>query len=206
MPMPFIEILFTPLLIGLSHSMETDHVVAVGNLVGIKGSWHAEAFRGATWGMGHTVSVGIAAATMAFVKGQLPHNGAWSFELLVGVMMVLIGCIKLYRYFKKMDEYKENPQSVFFQVGLVHGLAGSGAIAALMSGGMANTTHQLVFLLLFGLGTILGMGFITALLTRIKFLNPKYLSALSVLIAFASLAYGLRIIYEQTVFSNLLKL
>lgn len=46
-------------------------------------------------------------------------------------------------------------------VGIVHGLAGSAAIALLVLGTISNPAWGLLFLLIFGLGTVLGMTLIT---------------------------------------------
>ncbi len=190
--------MITPLLIGLSHSIETDHVVAVGNLVRIRRSFREEAILGATWGLGHTCSVMISALSISFVKNFISFPEQFSFELFVGVMMVVIGIYRLMILTRNEDEKSASgKKTLFFNVGVVHGLAGSGSIAAMLSGRVENQQEQIIFLILFGLGTIIGMGFITAALTRLKFLQPKYLTWFSCFIAVCSFIYGIRIIIEQ---------
>jgi high-affinity nickel permease len=49
-----------------------------------------------------------------------------------------------------------------FGVGLVHGLAGSAAIALLVLSAIPNPMWGLIYLAIFGLGTIIGMALITA--------------------------------------------
>ena len=51
-----------------------------------------------------------------------------------------------------------------FVVGLVHGLAGSAAVALLILGSIKDTTTSLLYLAIFGIGTILGMMIITTAL------------------------------------------
>jgi nickel/cobalt exporter len=197
--MPAFDFIVTPFMIGLSHSMETDHVMAVGNLVNVRSAWHEEALRGITWGLGHTASVVLAAFAISFMKLHFPDSGVFSFEVLVGAMMVLIGTIKLYRMLFISRQETHPHKAVFFHIGILHGLAGSGAIAALASGKLVSTNQQITFLLLFGLGTILGMGLITATITRLRFLKLQYLSLCSGLLAFFSLIYGIKILCEQMV-------
>ncbi|MBO9698873.1 MAG: HupE/UreJ family protein [Sporocytophaga sp.] len=190
--------MITPLLIGLSHSMETDHVVAVGNLVRIRRSFREEAILGATWGLGHTCSVMIGALSLSFVKNFIVFPEGFSFELLVGVMMVVIGIYRLFILTRRDEEKSSSGNKVlFFNVGVVHGLAGSGSIAAMLAGSVENQQEQILFLLLFGLGTIIGMGIITAAMTRLRFLQPQYLTWFSCLIAGCSFIYGIKIITEQ---------
>ncbi len=188
-----------PLLIGIGHSLEADHLVAVGSLVNIRGNWAKEASRGATWGMGHTVSVMVAAASVAFLKAFLGNEENWPFEILVGIMLVGIGLFKLYKAvgIEQRQSHSES-KKVFFQVGLVHGLAGSGAVAVLLSGHVSYPWQQFQFLLLFGFGTMLGMALVSALLTRLRFAQRAVVSYYSILIAFISVIYGLIILYQQT--------
>jgi high-affinity nickel-transport protein len=47
-------------------------------------------------------------------------------------------------------------------VGVVHGLAGSAAVALLVLAAIGNTGWSILYLLVFGLGTIVGMMLITA--------------------------------------------
>lgn len=190
--------MITPLLIGLSHSMETDHVVAVGNLVRIRRSVREEAILGATWGLGHTCSVMIGAFSLSFVKNFIVFSGQFSFELFVGVMMVAIGIYRLIFLTRNEDQRSSSGnKTLFFNVGVIHGLAGSGSIAAMLAGRVENQQEQILFLLLFGLGTIIGMGVITAAITRLRFLQPKYLTWFSCFIAACSFIYGIKIIIEQ---------
>ena len=49
-------------------------------------------------------------------------------------------------------------------VGIVHGLAGSAAVAILVLAAIPETAWALAYLLVFGVGTLLGMTIITALL------------------------------------------
>src|SRR5689334_5142741 len=55
------------------------------------------------------------------------------------------------------------PKRPFF-VGMAHGLAGSGALTALALASMPSTASALVYLLLFGLGSVAAMAMATGLL------------------------------------------
>jgi high-affinity nickel-transport protein len=56
------------------------------------------------------------------------------------------------------------PHVKSFGVGLVHGLAGSAAIALLVLNAIPSPGWAMLYLALFGVGTILGMGLITAMI------------------------------------------
>ncbi len=86
-------------------------------------------------------------------------------------------------------------------VGLVHGLAGSAAVALLVLTTVHQSRWAVAYLLVFGLGTIAGMMVITLTLastlryssTRSPWLN-RYLGTLSGVL---SLAFGLFIVYQM---------
>ena len=48
-------------------------------------------------------------------------------------------------------------------VGLVHGLAGSGALTALVMASLPGTAERLAYIALFGFGSVLGMGLLSGL-------------------------------------------
>ncbi len=56
-------------------------------------------------------------------------------------------------------------KGVILGVGMVHGLAGSGAFLVLMSATADTFAQALTYVLVFGLGTILGMGFLTLIIS-----------------------------------------
>lgn len=190
--------MLTPILIGLSHSIESDHVIAVSNLIDVRNSTFKEALRGASWGLGHTLSVMGSACMFLFIRHSVEFSTSFSLELLVGVMMVVIGIIRFTSIVMKNHPHphREN-KYVFFNVGIIHGLAGSGTIAVLLTSQFSTLYEQTQFLVLFGIGTIIGMGIIAAFFTRLKFLKPQYLTAFACIIALVSVLYGIKIIYEQ---------
>lgn len=94
-----------------------------------------------------------------------------------------------------------NTFSAAFGVGLVHGLAGSGALVALVLTQIKSATEGLVYILIFGIGSILGM-FIASGLFSIPFSKSvlKSNKLQIVLITVSSLLcvfYGSHVIYDN---------
>lgn len=85
-------------------------------------------------------------------------------------------------------------------VGLIHGLAGSAAIALLILGSIQNPIIALIYLLIFGVGTIIGMMIITtAIGLPIIFSLKKFTSinrAITVVSGLISLSFGVYLAYE----------
>jgi high-affinity nickel-transport protein len=85
-------------------------------------------------------------------------------------------------------------------VGLIHGLAGSAAIALLILGSIQNPIVALIYLLIFGVGTIIGMMLITtAIGLPIIFSLKKFTSINKYITIFSglfSLIFGLYLVYQ----------
>jgi ABC-type nickel/cobalt efflux system permease component RcnA len=172
-------------LLGLRHAFEPDHLAAVSTLAtrpGGKRLWRA-ARLGLIWGLGHTVSVGAVALLIIAVGVQLPA-GLWpAAELLVAGLLILLGATVIWRYVRgrwHMHAHAHSTAGSHFHLhshatsdghahphaadarrslgfGVAHGLAGSGAIAALLVAAAPDRTSRLVYFAAFGAGTIVGM-------------------------------------------------
>ena len=85
-------------------------------------------------------------------------------------------------------------------IGVVHGLAGSAAVALLVLSTIRNPYWALAYLLVFGAVTILGMMAITAALTLPFALTAGRFARLNRMLAFGtgavSLGFGLFLIYQ----------
>ena len=84
-------------------------------------------------------------------------------------------------------------------VGLVHGLAGSAAVALLVLSTIKSPFWSTAYLLVFGLGTMAGMMLMTAAMSmplvyaKRNFRINRYLIAIS---GFASMAFGIFLVYR----------
>jgi high-affinity nickel permease len=92
-------------------------------------------------------------------------------------------------------------------VGLVHGLAGSAAVALLVLATLHNPKWAMIYLLVFGIGTIAGMMLITgAVVLPFAYagnLSSRFNRGLRVASGLLSVAFGLFLIYEIGIVSGL---
>lgn len=83
-------------------------------------------------------------------------------------------------------------------VGMVHGLAGSAALALLAAGVLPTPTMQLVYIAVFGIGSVAGMAVLTGALSLTLRVTASRLTTLhrsfSVVIACTSMAVGLHLV------------
>jgi ABC-type nickel/cobalt efflux system permease component RcnA len=92
-------------------------------------------------------------------------------------------------------------------VGIVHGLAGSAAVALLVLTTIRVSSWAVLYLLVFGLGTVAGMMLITAAIAvPFKFSQGRFARlnrGLGLISGLASLAFGLFIVYKMGFISGL---
>ncbi len=146
-------------LLGLRHATDADHVVAVTAIVSRERSLGRAARIGALWGIGHTLTVLVVGGAIVAFRLVIPPRIGLGLEFGVALMLIALG-------FSNLRTRDDAPRAAVrpFLVGLVHGLAGSAAVALLVLATIRGTFEALVYLFVFGLGTIAGMMAVTMLL------------------------------------------
>ena len=192
--------------VGFSHAFEADHLVAIGNIV-VKRDKLLHAIKdGIFWGLGHTSTIFVIGLIM--LAGKLAIEEQWFgyFEAFVGLTLVILGVSRLLQFWPGRSAQKEERTNhhhphLAYSVGLVHGLAGSGAVVLLAMTEIRETTFSLLYLLIFGLGSIAGMllaAGIFSLPFSQRFTSHKTLQGiLTVLSSTLCIGYGLYILFEH---------
>lgn len=200
--MNLLSLLSVGFLLGMRHATDADHVVAVSAIVAREKRLGPACLLGAVWGLGHTATVFGVGAAIVLLKTAIPARVGLSLELAVGVMLVLLGAANLAG--RRLDHASEGPSRFPFQralaVGLVHGLAGSAAVALLVLATVPEPRQALAYLLIFGLGTLIGMLTLSALMesSMLYFVRrgAVFARALTAGTGSLSLAFGLWIVYR----------
>jgi hypothetical protein len=233
--MPVLEILTSSglgSLLGMRHALEPDHLTAVSTLVtatpGERSRVHA-AMLGAFWGLGHTCSLVVVGAVLLVLRAEMPARVADLFELFVAIMLVGLGIRAIVLAIRQGPigpTHTHHHGDVVHRhagvtphvhvgrwtlarrpllVGAVHGLAGSGALTALVLATLTSTTARITYMALFGFGSTLGMAILSGLLgwplAKLG-ANRTMMRALSV--AVGCLSIGLGIFWGYPLTSHLL--
>ena len=190
--MPVLEILTGSSLgslLGMRHALEPDHLAAVSTLVSQERSSYKAALLGVCWGLGHTASLIVVGLALIVLRAEMPAALADIFELLVACMLVGLG---LRAIALAARQGPRGPSHVHRHgggivhrhaavephvhighwtlarrpliVGAIHGLAGSGALTALVLTTLPSTAARLTYMALFGLGSTIGMAALSGLL------------------------------------------
>lgn len=178
---------FLGLLLGMRHALEPDHLAAVSTLVTEEDDPRSGLWLGAFWGLGHTLALLGVGLVLALFRTTLSDRLTVAFELLVSAMLLLLGARALLRARGEMARgafrqhehrgvahvhpgqaahvhlgrraYAVRP----LVVGVVHGLAGSGALTALVLAGFDTNLERLAYTVVFGGGSVLGMGLLSGI-------------------------------------------
>ncbi|MGY8730031.1 MAG: high frequency lysogenization protein HflD [Nitrosopumilus sp.] len=176
--------------------------------------------RGAVWGMGHTSSIILVGLVIAGLSLNIHNDFFVGAELIVGFMLIVLGILtisnkKIFKqkhihphnhsegishthFHNHKQDHSQNHSHKAFLIGSIHGIAGSGSLVALTASTMVNFETMIYFLILFGIGSTIGMtaisgiiGIPLSLLSKIK-QTTKYLKYIVSCITFI---IGLNIIF-----------
>lgn len=194
------------LALGMRHALDPDHVVAMLNMLsGQKSKW--KGWRsGALWGLGHSAALLVVGGALILAKAAVPVPLAAGLESLVALMLVGLGLKSIFteRYFAKHGHYHDL-DAIFkrglrpFFIGLVHGLAGSGAVALLAAAAVPGAAAGFLYLGMFGLGTIAGMTLVTFFLQALSgrlFSDPKVRGRVAMAAGALSALFGAYMLFE----------
>jgi nickel/cobalt exporter len=147
--------------LGLRHATDADHLVVVAGLLQRGHSLRGAMRVAVLWGLGHSAAfIGIGLLVL-LADLRLPPAFEAFTELLVAGMLVVLGAVHLFRaHPPSTSPVPARP----LLIGVVHGLAGSAAVALLAATSIASPGWAAAYLLLFGLGTVVGMITLTLLL------------------------------------------
>lgn len=169
------------LVTGMRHAFEPDHVAAMSTLVADGHGSRRTASLGVWWGLGHTTALLVVGLALGALRAEVSPPIERALEFGVALMLMVLGLRAVRQGLAAMrrgtDTWHAHGQGTHhhpaigrhfhvgrwalapraFVVGLVHGLAGSGALAALAMSEVTSLSARLLFVVLFGLGSIAAM-------------------------------------------------
>ena len=155
--------------LGLKHATDPDHIVAVTTFLGKERQLRRACGIGLFWGLGHTIALAIAGIVVIGLKIPISKWLADRLELAVAVMLIVLGARLIATVHTRWHEHHHDFKWPRFGlrpllVGIVHGTAGSAALTLLVLSTISSTINGLLYILIFGIGSMLGMLTISLLL------------------------------------------
>jgi len=187
---------------------------------------------GALWGLGHTASLFAAGLVVLFLAVSIPQKASSTLEFGVGVMLVFLGATTLTgfstgKFLRGMfsrhthdhvhvhkdtgvvhshehDHHDHKHSHKALIIGMVHGLAGSGALMLIVLSSISSIPLGLAYIAIFGAGSIASMAVMSTLIglpfARANQHNLgrilKYASAVVALVIGAGLVYDLGVVQQ----------
>mgnify|MGYP001276141923 CR=1 FL=1 len=220
------SLLLLGFMIGIRHALEADHVAALASIAASNDCPKQVWKQGAVWGLGHTLTLFVFGSIVVGLEVVLPETLAQGLEAVVGVMLVILGADVMRRLISARSRSpwlyrgggsKLPPQGSLNEtrrttngfplrallVGMVHGMAGAAALILLTLSTVDSLVLALIYMLLFGFGSIFGMTFLSiviALPLRACAHRAAWAhTSLQITIGLASVLFGLLLIYEAGV-------
>lgn len=203
---PLLVALGIAFLLGLRHASDPDHLVAVTSLVAAEdGDTRKAARLGAWWGVGHSSALVVIGVPLIAFKAGLPGWLEASAEKAIGFVILVLAARVIYkwvrgdyraaahahdgghasrRHLRKGHTHrhvKVRTRGQAVGIGLLHGLAGTGAIVLLLIAALPSRLEAGLALAVFAPMSIASMAALTAafawVLTR-PLVEPFYRSVL----------------------------
>jgi hypothetical protein len=181
------------LLQGVRHAFEPDHVAAISTVVARGAPARASVRFALVWGTGHAAALVVVGSILRALRASLPEALGAGFELAVAAMLVLLGARAIVCAGRPDSERRPSAGPPLV-IGLVHGLAGSGAMAAMAMAALPTMLSGCIFLGLYGVGAMSAMtvfaGVAGASLSRVT-CSRRVISGLTLATGVFSVAFGL---------------
>jgi len=213
--------LLVAFLLGLRHASDPDHLVAVTSLVAAEGGdTRKAAGLGAWWGLGHAASLLVLGIPLIAFKAQLPAWLESGAEKGIGIVILALAARVIFKWARgdyratahdHEDGHSRRPhlrlggghahrhvrvrsRGQALSIGLLHGLAGTGAVVLLLIAALPTQLEAALALAVFAPMSVVSMAACTAafawILTR-PLIEPVYRSVLIPALGLFGVLFGL---------------
>lgn len=205
--------------LGLKHSYDSDHLIAVSNILRKVDSAKSSIKMGFSWAMGHMLTATIITVVLfifkeSFLSDVLPH-----FEKIAGVMLIALGILSLRDFFSlhshthshgsvvhshphihsKKYRHSRHFHTHMFGIGIIHGIASNDELLLLFAASLAVTSLGTLILALgmFSLGVVLGMTLFAIAFSYplVKFHSEKIYKIFSIGAGSMGVLYGVLVLF-----------
>ncbi|HVN86120.1 MAG TPA: urease accessory protein UreH [Candidatus Binatia bacterium] len=212
------------LVFGIKHALDADHLAAISTIASERRSVAGSSMIGALWGLGHTAALLIAGIAVIFCHVEIGERVALGLEFGVALMLIGLGAHALRtlahgghvhvhahgdRAHVHVHPHTHAPHATHdhhtigvrpLLIGMVHGLAGSAALMLLVLSTIPSPVVGLLYVAVFGIGSIggmVGMSVLVSLPARLSAVGfTRTHLAVQALAALFSLGMGLFMAYE----------
>ena len=165
----------------MRHALEPDHFAAMSTLLTGERNIRKATWLGVYWGIGHTLTLLVAGTLLVMLRAEMPAMASDVLACAVVLMLVGFGFRAIYLSAGQASagpthshvRGATSPSASIVPwtlarrpllVGAIHGLAGSGELTALVMATIPSMAARLLYLVLFGAGSTVGMAALSGLM------------------------------------------
>ncbi len=127
---PLIGIIVVAFFLGIKHSFDVDHVIAVSSIL-IRSPNFSRTFKlSIIWAVGHTFTAGIITIIIFFIKDLFIEKILSNFEIIVAIMLITIGTLTLMWEFKVFSFRKYQNLRLIYKLDISYSLNSSKNISS----------------------------------------------------------------------------
>lgn len=163
-------------LLGIKHSYDADHLIAVSAILYRVRSIASAMKIGASWAAGHMLTAAVITVILFTFKDSILGSFLSYFEVIVAAMLIALGAFGIYNGFFRTETHvhgaaehahavvqsdgtEDHTHRYMFGVGVIHGLASNDELLMLLVAGLgvASLGGTLLGIGVFSAGVVLGM-------------------------------------------------
>lgn len=222
------SVLFLAFGLGMLHALDADHIIAISGLSCQKPDKKASLLFCMRWAIGHGGALLLIGGAVMFFGMAIPDSLSAIAENLVGIVLIIIGLVVLLDIYRQRahlhfhrhdgsldhahlhshqhstqvhqkDKHQHSHAPVF--VGVLHGIAGSAPLLALLPlSHMASPWIGISYLFLFGFGVFTAMVIFGGVLGQVfgwmKQWGNSFVNLLRVSVSLLSIVYGAKLVMD----------
>lgn len=183
-------VLFGGFILGLKHALDADHLAAMAAIAAETKNLKKASVAGLAWGLGHTVTLFVIGSAVLYFKLTIAGHVASGLESIAGMALIILGLRLVWQTRNEFihshphehdgrshehlhSDHSHSHWGKPFVVGVMHGLAGSAALSLLALTTAESFALGSWFIILFGIGSVLGMIFVSTLISVPLILTSK---------------------------------
>jgi hypothetical protein len=166
------------LLLGIKHSFDADHLIAVSNMLSSARSMLKAAGMSISWAAGHMLTAAVITTLLFTFKDEFLSLILGRMELLVALMLIGLGLVSIWKsrifhahshthdgiphihwHMHLQGNKEDHTHSHMFGIGIIHGLASNDELLLLLtvSLGLSTLADMLFGVAIFSAGVVIGM-------------------------------------------------
>src|SRR3989344_920083 len=206
------------LVLGFKHSYDSDHLIAVSNILRKGDSIKSSIKVGFSWAVGHMITATVITIVLYMFRETVLNDVLPHFEKIAGIMLVILGILSFRDFFtfhfhkhshgsrahSHLHLHEKHQETHFhkhmFGIGIIHGLASNDELLLLFTASFAVTSlgGLLLGLGIFSVGVVLGMLIFTCIFSYplVKLHSNLVYRSVTFVTGSAGVAYGALMVFS----------